>query len=279
MLAHTVQAREGKQVMSAPPITRLKNRARDVVRRFIPARIRFQRAGRAFLIEGEREVHELPGLVKPDSVAIDVGTHIGDYTYSLCNCVGASGRVIAIEPIPDLARMLKRATRSLGLPVTVLSCALSAEAGEADLLIPSENGRGVTGYATLEPRARGGQTCHVPVRRLDDVCFELLGDTPRTVSFIKIDVEGHELKVLQGATQTIKHHRPNLLIEIEQRHSSVPIGQTLEFVTSLGYDGEFLDAAGNHLPLAAFSVDEHQTRQLDRIGQPGYVSNFIFRPR
>src|SRR5947209_17303019 len=126
--------------MNASPFARIKNQAREVVRRLIPAHIRFVRAGKSFLIGGEREVHELPNLVKPDSVAIDVGAHIGDYTYSLCKCVGPAGRVIAIEPIPDLAKMLARATRTLGLPVTVLSCAVSDAPGHADLLIPSENG-------------------------------------------------------------------------------------------------------------------------------------------
>jgi FkbM family methyltransferase len=257
----------------------MKNQAREVVRRFIPAHIRFERAGKSFLVGGEREVHELPNLVTPGSVAIDVGAHIGDYTYSLCRCVGPAGRVIAIEPILDLARMLERATRTLGLPVTVLHCALSSRAGQGDLLIPIENGKRIAGFATLEPRERDGKTCRVPLRRLDDVCRELLADTPAKISFVKIDVEGHELEVLQGGAQMLREHRPNLLIEIEQRHSRIPISQTLEFVTSLGYRGEFLDADGKHLPLSLFNVEEHQSQQIDRVGKPGYVSNFIFRPR
>src|SRR4051812_29929480 len=96
-------------------------RATDVLRAMIPPHIRFVRAGKAFLADGKREVHLLPKLVQPGTTAIDVGAHIGDYTYALCRHLGNHGRVIAIEPIPDLARRLDQAVRRLGLPVTVLN--------------------------------------------------------------------------------------------------------------------------------------------------------------
>src|SRR5690349_13141846 len=100
------------------------NRSKDVLRDLLPAHRRFIRAGEAFLRAGEREVHQLSRLVQPGSIAIDVGAHIGDYTYSLCKHVGSGGQVIAIEPVADLAAMLERATRTLSLPVTVHNCAL-----------------------------------------------------------------------------------------------------------------------------------------------------------
>jgi FkbM family methyltransferase len=256
-------------------MTYLKNRAREVLRRLRPAHVRFTRAGESFLAGGEREVHELPALVAPGSVALDVGAHIGDYTYSLCRAVGANGRVIAVEPIPDLARMLERATRRLRLPVTVLNCALSADPGQADLLIPVNNGRRAAGYATLERRVgTRGQVHRVALRRLDDVCRDL---TAR-LSFAKIDVEGHELQVLRGATETLARHRPNLLIEIEQRHSTVPISETFDFLRSSGYRGVFLGADGSRRPLEEFDIATHQPANLGGTGSTGYVSNFIFLP-
>lgn len=255
------------------PAVYLRNRAKEFARRLIPAHRRFVRAGESFLIDGEREVHELPRLVTPGSVAVDVGAHIGDYTYALCRHVGPAGRVVAVEPIPDLARMLARATRKLGLPVTVHNCALSSRIGQGELTIPMDHGRRKAGFATLESRGGSARVHRVPLRRLDDLCAEIDGP----LSFIKIDVEGHELEVLRGGADTLRRRRPNLLIEIEQRHSAVAIADTLRFVTDQGYDGEFLDDKNKPQPLSTFSIEQHQ--RADDVGTRRYVSNFIFRPK
>ncbi len=248
----------------------LKNKAKSFLRRFIPAHRRFVRAGESFLIGGEREVHELGSLAMPGTVVVDVGAHIGDYTYSLCRAIGPNGRVIAIEPQPDLARMLTKAVTKLQLPVTVVNCALSSKPGKATLRMPTENGAAKQGFATLVPRIEGGKSFDVQLRTLDDIC-----QPAAKISFIKIDVEGHELEVLRGGEETLRTHRPNLLIEVEQRHSTTPIAGTFDFVTSLGYAGEFIEADGSHQPLSTFSVETHQT---GRLGMKNYISNFIFRP-
>jgi hypothetical protein len=88
-------------------------------------------------------------------------------------------------------------------------------------------------------------------------------------------VEGHELSVLRGAVETLKKHRPNLLIEIEQRHSAVPIAETFAFIEAQGYRGEFLSPDRQRHELSEFKMDAHQPPVAGR-GQ--YVSNFIFTP-
>jgi hypothetical protein len=108
---------------------------------------------------------------------------------------------------------------------------------------------------------------------LDDICRRIC----TRVSFIKIDVEGHELEVLLGSVDTLRRDRPILLIEIEQRHSPVPISETFDFLASLGYIGEFLDAHGRCQPQFYFDVTEHQTRRLDAVGTPEYINTFVFR--
>ncbi len=250
----------------------LTKRAKAALRRFVPAHVRFVRAGKSFLIDGEREVHLLSTLVTPGSVAIDVGANVGDYTYSLCRAVGPGGRVIAIEPLPDLAQVLTRAARKLALPLTVINCALSSQQGEAELRVPKSDGLRQPGFATLVPRISGGDVVRVELRRLDDVCQAIEGK----ISFIKIDVEGHELDVLRGGERAIKQHRPNLLVEIEQRHSPTPIAQTFDYILSLGYRGEFVEEEGTLRPIETFDIQTHQT---GRLGKRSYISNFIFRPK
>jgi FkbM family methyltransferase len=250
----------------------LKSRTKDVLRGMLPAQLRFIRSGKLFLAYGGPEVQALHQLVEHGSTAVDIGAHVGAYTYALCQHVGTNGHVIAVEPIPDLADLLRRATTRLGLPVTVFDCALSSRDGEADLLIPVHKGIRRPGLATLEKHSAAGLRRQVSLRRLDELCR----DVPGRISFIKIDVEGHELEVLRGGINTLRRHRPNLLVEIEQRHSPVPIGETFQFLTSLGYAGEFLDRTGRRCPLACFDVTEHQMRHLCDIGTPAYVNNFIF---
>jgi FkbM family methyltransferase len=212
-------------------------------------------------------------LVEHGSTVVDVGAHVGAYTYALCRCVGAEGQVIAVEPIPELANLLRRATTRLRLPVTVAECALSSQEGEAELLIPLDNGVRRPGMATLEKHSAAGFRERVRLRRLDELCRNVRG----RVSFMKIDVEGHELAVLRGSIGTLQQDRPNLFVEIEQRHSPVPITETFGFLTALGYSGEFLDRDGMLRPLSSFDVEEHQTRHLQDIGTPAYINNFVFR--
>ena len=89
----------------------VKQHAKATLRRLIPAHLRLIRTANYFLQHGEREVHLLPQLVKPGTVAIDVGSHIGDYTYILCKHLEKKAGVIAIEPVADLARQLVIAAR------------------------------------------------------------------------------------------------------------------------------------------------------------------------
>ena len=252
-------------------------RARRLITGLIPSHVRFQRAGRRFLIDGEAEVHELPTLVEPGTVAIDVGALMGDYSYSLCKLVGPKGRVIAIEPQAEYARLLRAAALRLRLPMTVLECALSSRAGVAELCVPVVGGRKKSGFASLDHGSATARKSRVNLRRLDEVAAEVEG----RISFLKVDVEGHELDVLKGGSETLKRHRPNLLIEIEQRHSPVPIAATFEFLREHNYTGHYLDQ-GARVPLAQF--DPAANAELAGAGGPfepnlpGYLFNFIFVP-
>ena len=60
------------------------------------------------------------------------------------------------------------------------------------------------------------------------------------VGFIKIDVEGHEFSVLQGAIQTLQKDRPNLLIEIEEQHAGSQFQDTFTLLHSLEYQPSYL---------------------------------------
>jgi hypothetical protein len=119
----------------------------------------------------------------------------------------------------------------------------------------------------------------VPMERLDDVYSGTCG-------FIKIDVEGHQQAVLEGAVETIKRCQPRMLVEVEDRLSPGGLGQARAYFDRLGYRGLFVHQ-GQLKPIDRFSVQTMQdpanlpdlTASLtarQRFGR--YIYNFIFLP-
>ena len=56
------------------------------------------------------------------------------------------------------------------------------------------------------------------------------------IGFIKIDVEGHEIEVIDGAKKTILENMPVLLVEIEERHTQSSVKKSIEYIEKFGYD-------------------------------------------
>jgi FkbM family methyltransferase len=226
----------------------------------------------------EPELNELRWLVERSTLAVDVGANKGAYTYALSKLVGKGGHVIAIEPIAELSRYLRIACTQLSLPVTVEQCCLSSVNGEGELFIPtSELGEFLTGLASLNKldKSSDGEIIKVNLKRLDD----MLKYRKLRISFIKCDVEGHELEVFRGAIDILKTDRPNLLIEIEQRHSDITIKEHFDFFLAQNYKGFFLDESNDIKSLDAFDVATYQSNSsIESCGSKKYVYNFIFLP-
>ncbi|MFC1867393.1 FkbM family methyltransferase [Thermodesulfobacteriota bacterium] len=226
----------------------------------------------------EAEYYELGWLVEKSSIAIDIGANKGAYTYALCRLVGGNGKVIAIEPIRELAQSLQRASNQLRLPVTVEQCCVSDRSGTAKLYIPKlSNGELLTGFASLNQSHSGiceYEEREVPVNRLDD----LLDRRKKRVSFIKCDVEGHEVNVLRGGLRVLHEDRPFLIIEIEQSHAVVSISEHFNFIINQNYNGYFLDRRKDLKSLNDFDIRVHQVSATQGGSSRGYIYNFIFLP-
>ena len=91
------------------------------------------------------------------------------------------------------------------------------------------------GAATIHPHNKIEEFKSIKVnkKRLDDII-------KKNVSFIKIDVEGHEKSVISGAKNLILKFKPTLLVEIEQRHSGVNVKDTINYINNFGYNSYFL---------------------------------------
>jgi FkbM family methyltransferase len=222
---------------------------------------------------GEAELPLLRDLVRPGDLTIDIGANLGVYAYELARL---TGRVLAFEPNPDLAKLLK-AVRPRG--AAIYQVALSDTDGEAELLVPT--GHGAHGIATLRRESDLGDAVErvsVPTRRLDT--YKLHG-----VRFIKIDVEGFEEQVLEGAAETIARDHPILLVEIEERHNPGGLGRIRDRLRAAGYRGLYY-RGGEWQPLDRFDPEVHQRADGDvlEIGKTltrrsaDYINNFLFVP-
>jgi FkbM family methyltransferase len=221
----------------------------------------------------ERELSYLGKVVPPDAVTVDVGANCGLYTRQLARL---SREVHAFEPSQQMARLLRRTSAS---NVSVHEIALSDHAGEAELFIPEGDNGLVHGLASLEPginaKVEHVVSNHVPVERLDAVIRQ-------DVAFVKIDVEGHELSVLHGATGLVERSQPVFLVEAEDRHRTEATRSVFEFFRKRSYRGFFL-RDDEVVATEKFRPEELQDAgalEPDGGRKAGqcYVNNFFFFP-
>lgn len=190
----------------------------------------------------ESEMCGLRTLIRPGSVCIDVGSAADLYTAVLSRLAGPAGQVHSVEPLPFAHLLWARLLDARRAPnVRHHTLAFGTEAGTEPLSVPVGRYGLVTGRSFLARRAAGpdpnaefdGQvSVAATVSTLDDFCAR---EVARRVDFIKVDVEGAELQVLEGGTGVIEAHRPGMLIEIEARHTA-RYGHTPDDVTGWLFD-------------------------------------------
>ena len=228
---------------------------------------------------GDLGFRVMRALVNEGETVLDVGASFGIYTYELARRVGPRGRVHAIEPDPPSVVRLEQMRQ--GRPnITVHPVALSDRTGTATLHVPVVGGRRVGTLASLAVPSWRVTLDHVTVTVDLKPLDSILPADGRPVSFLKVDVEGHELAVLRGATATLRT-LPAMLIEIEQRHQETDIRPTFDLLRSMGYIGY---AIGDRalMPLAEFDVTRDQlafvTKEVvqHRTMPSAYIHDFLF---
>jgi len=161
---------------------------------------------------------------------VDIGAHHGLYSLLASGLVGRRGRVIAFEPSPRECRRLTTHLRvNRCRNVRVEPCAVANESGEADFFVVDgyrDWGNSLRPPAIPEPIRR----VRVPVRRLDDMLAEC---GVERLDFIKLDAEGAELEVLEGAKKLLQSPpRPALLVEVQDLRTR-PWGYAAREITQL----------------------------------------------
>ncbi|MFM9369703.1 FkbM family methyltransferase [Streptomyces sp. Da 82-17] len=209
--------------------------------------------------------------------ALDVGGWYGPWSRRLA---GRARRVIAVEPVPHLARALDAATPA---NVRVVRAAATDRPGTARLWLPHDDraARGDRGVSSLVRRDIHDRALDVPCLPLDGLGLD---GTGRRVDFVKIDVDGNELPVLRGAAELLERDHPALLVELEARIQ--PAAPVVELLAAHGYRGWVLPGR-SWVPLDDFDLAAHQHRTAHVVHRgllrralpfkgPRYVNSVLF---
>jgi FkbM family methyltransferase len=177
------------------------------------------------------ELHIMRALLKPDETCIDVGAHLGYFSLVAAKY---SRQVIAFEPSPSTFRLLKRNMElnpALAKKMRAEEYGLSNRQGSFTLYTSKAH----PDLASLQPiEVSDGITQEIMLTTLDSCVLD--EDSP--VGFIKIDVEGAELSVLEGGKNIINKHRPVIMLELIESHQqrfNHTCADVVAFLQSFGY--------------------------------------------
>lgn len=201
--------------------------------------------------------------VKPGMTVLEVGSNVGAHTLILAQLVGETGAVHAVEPTEYAKAKLETSISlnpELACRVNVHQCLVSSVAK------PVESAKITSSWQRGKRAGRDGEAVSLPCKTIDGLLEENQVDA---VDFIKIDVDGYDLKALQGAKKTLSNWRPIVFVEIcnwaLSKHGQDG-HELLDFMEGLGYRG--------------FSTDRSHARigksEIDGIPSNGSIDGLFF---
>jgi FkbM family methyltransferase len=181
----------------------------------------------------EPEWDEAARWIQLGDWVVDVGANIGHYTVRFSELVGAAGRVVSFEPVPDTFELLAANVLACGRAnVTMINAAATEQTTCFGMNVPRFSS-GLANYYEASI-SRDGTGIQVMGLSLDGLSL------PQPVRLIKVDAEGHDLNVLRGAAQLIARDRPLIIIE-----SGLP--EVKQFLQAFGYEDSCLPNSPNRI--------------------------------
>ena len=243
-----------------PPKT-LEEKVRDFI---VPDWLRIRERAWREKRKGEKEIKIIPNLLVNCNRAIDIGANVGVWSYWLSKY---AKQVESFEPNPKIFNALKNIKIK---NVNSYNIALSNKSGSVDLLIPKgSKGFSNQGASLSSIKVQGEhKSISIEAKCLDEYNF-------LDVDFIKIDVEGHEHEVIEGAQETINKFKPTMVIEMEEKHNQIPIEDQISSVEKLGYKCCVL------INEKIIQIEEIDLNKFHRnpTDNDSYLFNFIFYPQ
>ena len=144
-------------------------------------------------------------------VFYDIGANVGFFTIIASKLVGNTGKVYAFEPGKGNANSIRHNARLNDFnKIEVIEKAVSNTSGEGRLLLAKYSGGHALATADAPPDLAGEVT--IDLVSIDDLIAQNRITPP---NFVKVDVEGAELDVLKGMSETIKTYQPTIIYEVD----------------------------------------------------------------
>lgn len=222
----------------------------------------------------EPEAKLIRNIVPLNKPFFDIGANTGFYSIIIEDLVGANN-VYSFEPLHRPYLVLRKRRR----PSRVFEIAMSCNERKAIVKVPFIKGKRFEWRGTLEKNImEQDQTGYEEVETYTTTIDHFIRKHGlNSLGFLKIDVEEHECRVIEGGVKSIKDLKPIMLIEIEQRHHKRPIFDIFSSIESIGFRGYYLNALELKMyPIEHFLLEKHQ--DIEKHKSMMYINNFLFFP-
>lgn len=233
----------------------------DLKFKYFPFKLYYNYRAKKYAKNKTIELNLIKYLCNKNFVSLDIGANLGLFVFFLQKY---SKRVLAFEPNPYPLRYL------YGLVdknVEIHPIAIGNRNKKVDLFIPkSKKGWSSNGASLNEKELNLGIKFSVECKKIDSLNIEKIG-------LIKIDVEGHEMQVIEGAKNTLIQQQPNLIIENEIVHQK-DTSKLFEQIKDYGYEIFYAVSYDKMKKISKFS-DIRKLQKFPNLKRIGYIQNFI----
>lgn len=177
-------------------------------------------------------------LIKKDDIVLDVGANQGIFTLAFSKLTGPNGKVLSIEPFDKMVKLIKSNILINSLAnIKILTTVVSDKEGYESL----DFGGGIVSASIVRNFSKNSKIA-IKATTIDTITKDF-----NKINFIKLDIEGAELKALNGAKQTLHNDKPILSIEVD----SNSFDEINEFLKPFGYEPYIFNHTGKLLPILA----------------------------
>jgi FkbM family methyltransferase len=174
----------------------------------------------------------------PGNIAIDIGAHIGVFSFFLARQVGKEGKVYSFEPAPFTFKILQKTIKFNGLENIVDARQQVVSNTHSDVTFYIYKSSSISNANSISVQNNPG--IHVkPIRVAAVVLDDFMSDVNfKNLSFIKIDAEGAELEILKGGARLIAKYRPFMTLEVHPKNFEDPVKtqtEIFDLLKNFGY--------------------------------------------
>jgi len=203
-----------------------------------------------------RTVRAYSALIKENDIVLDIGANMGAHTLILAQLIGPGGKVIAFEPTIYGCRKLFRNIALNPLLATRIQVKqwmlVSSPSEPLEAAIYSSWPLAASDDIHGQHHGRLMTTSGAIAKTLDEAVHEL---ELKRVDFVKLDVDGHELSVIQGGLQVLREFKPRMILELAPY--SFPDNQSFDSMVNLLWESGYVFRRlnnGVYLPKVAASL-------------------------